>query len=200
MAKKLNEADVATFLSKNQDFARQWFTENVDTETLFEWNEQKNSQAVQKDPNMPHTSVLSRKRHSFTPNKLDEYLERSGSRNKLSKSSNSLFQVEKSMLMDLIRDIANELDVDILCHKILINVSLLTKSDRGSLFLVRNVKGRRYLVSKLFDVTNETKLEDALHNEDNCIEIPFGKGIVGTVAQTKKYINIQDAYKVCVGV
>lgn len=36
-----------------------------------------------------------------------------------------------------VKDICNELDVRSLCHKILQNVSILLKADRGSLFLVQ---------------------------------------------------------------
>ena len=63
---------------------------------------------------------------------------------------------EREMFMELIRDVANELDIDVLCHKILINVGLLTKADRGSLFLARGRHDHRYLVAKLFDVTVDT--------------------------------------------
>ena len=58
--------------------------------------------------------------------------------------------------MELIRDVANELDIDVLCHKILVNVGLLTHADRGSLFLARGPRDARYLVAKLFDVTVDT--------------------------------------------
>lgn len=58
--------------------------------------------------------------------------------------------------MELIRDVANELDIDILCHKILVNVGLLTHADRGSLFLAKGPPNSRYLVAKLFDVTQDT--------------------------------------------
>lgn len=59
--------------------------------------------------------------------------------------------------MELIKDVANELDIDVLCHKILVNVGLLTHADRGSLFLVKgNTAQSRYLVAKLFDVTQDT--------------------------------------------
>lgn len=58
--------------------------------------------------------------------------------------------------MELIRDIANELDINVLCHKILVNVGLLTHADRGSLFLAKNTPKNRYLVAKLFDVTQDT--------------------------------------------
>lgn len=58
--------------------------------------------------------------------------------------------------MELIRDVANELDIDILCHKILVNVGLLTHADRGSLFLAKGPQNNRVLVAKLFDVTQDT--------------------------------------------
>lgn len=104
---------------------------------------------------------------------------------------------ETELFMELIRDVANELDIDVLCHKILVNVSLLTHADRGSLFLARGTPEDRYLVAKLFDVRQDTKFEEAVHQartED--IRIPFGVGIAGTVAQSKKLINIRDAYQV----
>lgn len=43
---------------------------------------------------------------------------------------------EKQLIFELVKDICNELDVRSLCHKILQNVSILLKADRGSLFLV----------------------------------------------------------------
>lgn len=99
--------------------------------------------------------------------------------------------------MELIRDVANELDIDVLCFKILKNVSVLTHADRGSLFLSRTSGDERYLVAKLFDVRHDTSLEEAVklaRSEE--IRIPFGVGIAGTVAQNKTLINIKDAYKV----
>ncbi|CAF0760319.1 unnamed protein product [Adineta steineri] len=103
---------------------------------------------------------------------------------------------EHELFFELIRDIANELNVDVVCHKILTNVSILTNSDRGSLFLARGPKDSRYLISKLFDVTAGSTLEQSLHKEDQQIIIPFGKGIAGHVALTREYINIPDAYEV----
>ncbi|XP_026467286.1 cGMP-specific 3',5'-cyclic phosphodiesterase [Ctenocephalides felis] len=102
---------------------------------------------------------------------------------------------EGDLFMELIRDIANELDIDVLCHKILVNVGLLTHADRGSLFLAKGDPTDRYLVPKLFDVTQDTLLEDALRKaRAEEIRIPFGVGIAGSVAQTKEIINLKDAY------
>lgn len=103
---------------------------------------------------------------------------------------------EKELFMELIRDIASELDVNVLCHKILQNVSTLTKCDRGSLFLSRGSKDNRYLVSKLFDVTRTSTLEESVVVEGTEIKVPFGRGIVGHVAQTKETVNIKEAYDV----
>ena len=64
---------------------------------------------------------------------------------------------EGELFMELIKDVANELDIDVLSHKILVNVGLLTHADRGSLFLVKgNNAQSRCLVAKLFDVTQNT--------------------------------------------
>lgn len=104
---------------------------------------------------------------------------------------------ESELFMELIRDVANELDIDVLCHKILRNVSLLTHADRGSLFLARGHGDGRYLVAKLFDVRYDTELEEAIKQaRSEEIRIPFGVGIAGTVAQNKSLINIKDAYNV----
>lgn len=106
---------------------------------------------------------------------------------------------ESDLFMELIRDVANELDINILCHKILVNVGLLTHADRGSLFLAKGPLEDRYLVAKLFDVTQETELEEAIQRAKNEeLKIPFGVGIAGYVAQTKEIINIKDAYKVSI--
>lgn len=58
--------------------------------------------------------------------------------------------------MELIRDISTELDIDTLCHKILVNVGHLTHADRASLFLAQGPRHNRCLVAKLFDVTVDT--------------------------------------------
>lgn len=99
--------------------------------------------------------------------------------------------------MELIRDVSNELNIDVLCYKILRNVSILTQADRGSLFLAKNSGDQRYLVAKLFDLRHNTSFEDAIKVASSKeIKIPFGVGIAGTVAQNKTLINIKDAYQV----
>ena len=59
-------------------------------------------------------------------------------------------------LIELILDISNELDINVLCHKILLNVGHLTQADRCSLFLARGPRDKRYLEAKLFDVDANT--------------------------------------------
>lgn len=79
---------------------------------------------------------------------------------------------EGELFMELIRDIANELDINVLCHKILVNVGLLTHADRGSLFLANGPPNNRHLVAKLFDVTQDTgECEDTnlKFNFVNCV-------------------------------
>ncbi|XP_034837406.1 cGMP-specific 3',5'-cyclic phosphodiesterase-like [Maniola hyperantus] len=102
---------------------------------------------------------------------------------------------EADLFMDLIKDVANELDIDVLCHKILVNVCLLTAADRGSLFLAKGTPPHRYLQAKLFDVTRDTDLFTALRiAQTQEIRINFGVGVAGLAAQTKHPINIRNAY------
>ena len=120
------------------------------------------------------------------------------------------------MFMNLITDVTNELDIDRLCYKILVNVCILTNSDRSSLFLAKGSRENRYLVAKLFDVTPESTLQQVQMSTEKYKKIPplpFGKtsnqikqnvftkqflgtGIVGHVAQNKNNVNIKDAYEV----
>jgi dual 3',5'-cyclic-AMP and -GMP phosphodiesterase 11 len=118
-----------------------------------------------------------------------------------SKSRKSLSELkhldERELMYELVIDICNDLDVPSLCHKILQNVSILVNADRCSLFLVHGEKASpdRCLTSKLFDVTVESTLAECL---DKCTElrIPWGTGIIGTVAKTGEPLNIPDAYEV----
>lgn len=115
------------------------------------------------------------------------------------KSASELRKMPKSeMLMELVRDIAHDLDVNSLSHKILVNVNVITYADRSSLFLVEGDDKNTLLVSRLFDVTEGSTVQDALHTEEEAIKIPFGKGIIGHAAQTGKPINIKDVYEVSV--
>ena len=70
------------------------------------------------------------------------------------------------VFLALVQDIADELDLHNLCHKILVNVERLTDADRGSLFLVESVQldnadgQTQMLVPKLFDVTVDSGKEN----------------------------------------
>ncbi|XP_071829696.1 dual 3',5'-cyclic-AMP and -GMP phosphodiesterase 11-like isoform X4 [Apostichopus japonicus] len=99
---------------------------------------------------------------------------------------------DRQVLMELVKDINNDLDLNSLCHKILQNVLILTKADRGSLFLIQG-KGTSQccLIAKLFDVTCESKVEETKKE----VRISWGKGIVGYVAETGETVNIANAYE-----
>ena len=100
---------------------------------------------------------------------------------------------DRGLLMELVKDIANDLELNSLCHKILQNVLILTKADRGSLFLVHG-KGTDmcYLASKLFDVTCDSTAEES----EKEVRVAWGKGIIGYVAKTGEAVNIANAYEV----
>ncbi|KPM02233.1 cGMP-dependent 3',5'-cyclic phosphodiesterase-like protein [Sarcoptes scabiei] len=103
---------------------------------------------------------------------------------------------ERELIFELVKDICNDLDVKSLCHKILKNVSILINADRCSLFLVRGEKNdpdNCYLVSQLFDVDQQSTIEQVSRNGE--IIIPWGTGIVGHVAESGIPANIPDCYQ-----
>ncbi|GFU30730.1 cGMP-specific 3',5'-cyclic phosphodiesterase [Nephila pilipes] len=212
----IRESTVSTYLTEHSRFARQWFILNATPDMVSEWLL---GHGYGPDPEMPEnvsnlTDSYAKATHSgrnsvtselfqdlvICPKKKKQNMTSNLSRKELQQHLKSL--KEPDLLMELIRDIANELDVDTLCHKILVNVSILTNSDRGSLFLAKGPRGSRYLVAKLFDVTPESVLQDALDaavdedGESRIPPIPFGIGIAGHVALTKENVNIKDAYQV----
>lgn len=209
MTDHLSPASVGKFLNVNPTFLRQWIRANISTQVLESWLKERATPAPASihqqqlsDPALHlrtkdnHVDYITEglfnefvvgRRQSIAPTR--EYLE--------TRRQELVIMKEKDLFMELVRDISHELDVNLLCYKILWSVCILTKSDRASLFLVRGTKNDKYLVSKLFDVSETSTLYQSLHTEENMIVVPFGKGVIGTVAMKKETINIRDAYKVC---
>ena len=89
-------------------------------------------------------------------------------------SNNSKELIDQNdKIMEYILDISNELDINVLCHKILVNVCHLTKADRSSLFLARGPRGKRYLEAKLFNVAVDTS---KLFFVISCISLLISQG------------------------
>ncbi|XP_071526785.1 dual 3',5'-cyclic-AMP and -GMP phosphodiesterase 11A-like [Panulirus ornatus] len=102
-------------------------------------------------------------------------------------------QDEKDFFLDIVKDIANDLDLKGLTHKIIVNLSLLLCADGASLFIVQSTSaGKKVLVSKVFDVHSGTNIYPAT-TEDNAMEVPWGKGILGYVADTGDTVNLECA-------
>ncbi|XP_076164388.1 phosphodiesterase 6 [Ptiloglossa arizonensis] len=199
---------VGRYLETHPDAVEAWLRENASNELRQRLQGVAQPQAVSPARSShQEEALLSRgKRNSVTSDLFETWLA-SSSPAKRSRSPSRSYSLmgrreelnrldESDLFMELIRDVANELDINVLCHKILVNVGLLTHADRGSLFLAKGPLEDRYLVAKLFDVTQDTELEVAIQRAKNEeIKIPFGVGIAGYVAQTKEIINIKDAYK-----
>lgn len=104
---------------------------------------------------------------------------------------------KEQLFVELLKDVVSpDVDVNHLSHKILLNVLLLTKADRSSLFLVEGTGEDQILVSRLFDVTEGISVMNAVHDESDAIKMALGVGIAGTVAETGEKINLENAYDV----
>ena len=198
MSDAVSREAVEEYLRNNPHFIQEWVLKNVGKSELEEWLNGDQLSSLE-EKNQFSVDRMQNQRNSITTNMFRDLVE--GKRKLPStystRTKEELLEMSQmELFMELIRDITNELDVNVLCHKILLNVSILTHSDRGSLFLVRGSGDKKTLVSKLFDVTEDSSLQESLHGEGTEIRVPFGVGIAGAVAESRTPINIKNAYEV----
>ncbi|XP_028971726.1 dual 3',5'-cyclic-AMP and -GMP phosphodiesterase 11A isoform X1 [Esox lucius] len=103
---------------------------------------------------------------------------------------------EREFFLELVKDVSNDLDMTNLSYKILINVCILVDADRCSLFLVEGPSHKKTLVSKFFDVHSGTTVRPSSSTlNSNEVQVPWGKGIIGYVAEHGETVNIPNAYE-----
>ncbi|XP_075705971.1 rod cGMP-specific 3',5'-cyclic phosphodiesterase subunit beta [Rhinoderma darwinii] len=104
-----------------------------------------------------------------------------------------LAQVEESeILFELIKDMQESINMEKVVFKTLRRISCLIHADRCSLFMYRQRNGTAELATRLFNVQQDSILEDCLVPPDSEIVFPLDIGVVGHVAHTKKTINIKS--------
>ncbi|XP_026052125.1 rod cGMP-specific 3',5'-cyclic phosphodiesterase subunit beta [Carassius auratus] len=99
---------------------------------------------------------------------------------------------EGAVFYDLITDMQENINMEKVIFKILKRVSALIHADRCSLFMYRQRNGIAELATRLFNVNENSVLDDCVVPPDSEIVFPLDIGIVGYVAQTKKPINVKD--------
>ncbi|KAM9487751.1 dual 3',5'-cyclic-AMP and -GMP phosphodiesterase 11A [Clarias gariepinus] len=103
---------------------------------------------------------------------------------------------ERKFFLELVKDISGELDITNLGYKILVNVCVMVNADRCSLFLVEGPAHERTLVSKFLDVHSGTAgrpCSSAIPFAE--VQLPWGKGIIGYVAEHGETVNVPNAYE-----
>ncbi|XP_074515332.1 dual 3',5'-cyclic-AMP and -GMP phosphodiesterase 11A [Sebastes fasciatus] len=100
---------------------------------------------------------------------------------------------EREFFLELVKDISNDLDLTSLSYKILVFVCIMVDADRCSLFLVEGTGNKQTLVSKFFDVHAGTTVLPSINSDE--VQVPWGKGIIGYVAEHGETVNISDAYQ-----
>ncbi|XKL59330.1 hypothetical protein PGB90_000346 [Kerria lacca] len=105
-------------------------------------------------------------------------------------------QGEREFFLTIVRDISTDLDLKCLSQKVVDNLSVLLDADGSSLFLIEGSKGKQTLVSKVFDVhsgVSKFLFGGGGTNNDNEIQLPWGVGVLGHVAETGEIVNLQVA-------
>lgn len=205
---ELSKDLVEKYLDDHQDFTKSYFERKATSSMVDNWMSSRSHRPGSRAMEVNHVKrdsvrshVMLKKDNNFTNGRLNSIFGSERDERKMSvprrRRKSKLVELdEKELFMELIRDIANELDINMLSHKILVNVSILTNADRCSLFLVRGSRDNKVLVSKLFDVTSESTVDQAIRSEEDEICVPLGVGIAGHAAATGESINIKDAYSV----
>lgn len=104
---------------------------------------------------------------------------------------------EREFFLELVKDISGELDITNLGYKVLVNVCVMVNADRCSLFLVEGPTHEKTLVSKFLDVHSGTSgqpYSSAVIFAE--VQVPWGKGIIGYVAEHGETVNVSNAYEV----
>ncbi|CAF4415978.1 unnamed protein product, partial [Rotaria magnacalcarata] len=117
----LTEEMVTRYLSRKPDFVKRWFKDNATDDLLNDCIRLKEQNAFLIKPRASVT-------HEMFKNIIQGHVS-----NRPTSSTNSqivgyMNLNENELFFELIRDISNELNVDVVCHKILTNVSILTNS------------------------------------------------------------------------
>ncbi|XP_075221410.1 dual 3',5'-cyclic-AMP and -GMP phosphodiesterase 11A-like [Lycorma delicatula] len=106
-------------------------------------------------------------------------------------------QGERDFFLAIVRDVATDLDLKSLSQKTVDNLTVLLDADGASLFLVDGPRGgRQTLVSKVFDVHSGASrflLPGGGASGDNEVQVPWGVGVLGHVADTGETVNLQIA-------
>jgi len=109
---------------------------------------------------------------------------------------------DTDFLLEMIKDISYELDLNTLSEKILENIKFLLNADKASLFFVCHT--RKCLASFKYDTYTGCSVDhlNSKENETNLaaqyfeMEVPFGQTILGHVAQTGNLVNIKNVKQV----
>uniref|UniRef100_A0AAX7TKF7 Phosphodiesterase n=1 Tax=Astatotilapia calliptera TaxID=8154 RepID=A0AAX7TKF7_ASTCA len=100
---------------------------------------------------------------------------------------------ESEILIDLVRDIQDNLNMEKSVFRLMKHLSFMLRVDRMSLFMYRQRNGVAELATRLFNVHKDAIFDECLVQPDSEIVYPLDMGIVGHVATSKKMVNISDS-------
>uniref|UniRef100_A0A669EUX7 Phosphodiesterase n=1 Tax=Oreochromis niloticus TaxID=8128 RepID=A0A669EUX7_ORENI len=104
---------------------------------------------------------------------------------------------ESEILIDLVRDIQDNLNMEKSVFRLMKHLSFMLRADRMSLFMYRQRNGVAELATRLFNVHKDAIFDECLVQPDSEIVYPLDMGIVGHVATSKKMVNIPDVIFSC---
>ncbi|XP_077993000.1 dual 3',5'-cyclic-AMP and -GMP phosphodiesterase 11A-like [Glandiceps talaboti] len=107
---------------------------------------------------------------------------------------------ERDFFLEIVKDISHDLDLRRLTSRIITDVTLLVDAEQSCLFLVEGPKGKEVLVSHNPGSNPDSPSffsgrVDIERDINAAVQIPFGEGVVGRVAESGKGTNIPNTEK-----
>ncbi|XP_035701980.1 dual 3',5'-cyclic-AMP and -GMP phosphodiesterase 11A [Folsomia candida] len=100
---------------------------------------------------------------------------------------------DRAFFLDIVKDIANDLDLRSLTKKIIENVTILLDAESASFFILQGPRGKQTLVSKVWDVPIGSPWTPSAMELDGVeVGMGAGHGILGWVAERGEPVNLES--------
>ena len=193
-----SQLEIMACTDKDKDFALQWLRTHADVTNSFvmDWLDT-HPFLIHRRPTMStmaHTTAGGVEGGGRLLKRLNSFASATNLLHRVHEDSKEHLEKLKAMnkqsqFLELLKDVVStDFDTNHLSHKMLVNATILFNCSTSSLFILEGT----HLVSRLFNVTEHSTVEETLHSERDAIIVEIGSGIVGTVAETGMTLNIPD--------
>eukprot|EP00106_Octopus_bimaculoides_P014936 XP_014782378.1 PREDICTED: cGMP-specific 3',5'-cyclic phosphodiesterase-like [Octopus bimaculoides] len=177
MSTDLTEEDIRQFLDDNPQFVDNWLSEHGMEEIATDFSKLR----VLSKTALKFLSILSLEQD------INVYLDKD--------TEPELPARKMNLFRDILKLVHSDIDSTRVTKKILQSACILLRCHKTSLLLTQGFGKKRFLISRTSNVATRSQLGEIDNIEGDTIHLPFGKGIVGFVAENECLVNIKEAWR-----